>query len=227
MSELKEQFDTDGFVIVRGVFDETEAEQLKDETRRILQTEPAYAGVLVGLAARSPVFREAARDPRLVDPIAEVIGPDVEFLSDKVVFKSAEVDFGSPWHQDWPYWRGAHKLSVWVALDAATPENGCLKLLPGSHLSEAVHDGTTEDGNGFGHRLRPGAVDEQLARVVPCAVGDAVIFSDLTLHASCPNTSGKDRWALISTYRSASEPDMEYGWAVAAEIVRGSRTAAV
>jgi glutamate-1-semialdehyde 2,1-aminomutase len=236
MEGRKQAFERDGFAVIRGLFSPDEVAAFKQEIRRVLEAarsrakergEPVEAvghhGVFVGLAANSPVFREAARDPRLLDALEPVLGPNIEFLSDKVVFKTAEQDFGTPWHQDWPYWKGAHKVSVWIALDPATPENGCLKLLPGSHQAEALHDGDASDGKGFGHRLRPGAVDESRAVVVPCAPGDAVIFHDRTLHASFPNTTGQDRWALISTYRSASEPDLDYEWAVAAEIVRGSR----
>jgi phytanoyl-CoA hydroxylase len=217
-------FDTDGFTIRRGLFTEQEVTGFKQEICRLLETHEAHGGVFVGLAANSPVFRELAGDTRLLDELETILGPNIEFLSDKVVLKSAATDYGSPWHQDWPYWKGIHKVSVWIALDPATPENGCLKLLPGSHRTHAVHDGDAGGTKLFVHRLAPGAVDEDHAAIVPCAPGDAVFFHDLTLHASFPNTTGADRWAMISTYRSASEPDLDYEWSVAARVVRGQRT---
>lgn len=220
----KRMYEEDGFVVFRELITPGECAALKTEIARILETNSDHAGVFVGLAANSEVFRDMARDPRVLDAIEGVIGRDIEFLSDKVVFKSAATNFGSPWHQDWPYWKGAHKLSAWFALDPATRANGCLKLLPGSHRATVVHDGAAPAGEGFDHRLRPNAVDESAAVVVECEPGDAVMFHDLTLHASFPNVSGEDRWALISTYRSAREPDLEYEWAVAAEVVRGHRT---
>jgi hypothetical protein len=221
VSNLQQEFDANGFVVVRGMFTETEVAGFKHETLRLLETHPAHAGVFVGLAANSELFRRLARDVRLLDALEPILGPNIEFLSDKVVFKSAAMETGSPWHQDWPYWRGLHKLSIWIALDPATPENGCLKMLPGSHRQPVVHDGTAREGEGFGHRLRPDAVDESRAVALSCAPGDAVLFHDLTLHASFPNSSGRDRWSVISTYRSASEPDQDYSWSVAKEIVRG------
>jgi phytanoyl-CoA hydroxylase len=217
-------FDTDGFTIRRGLFTEQEVTGFKQEICRLLETHEAHGGVFVGLAANSLVFRELAGDTRLLDELETILGPNIEFLSDKVVLKSAATDYGSPWHQDWPYWKGIHKVSVWIALDPATPENGCLKLLPGSHRTHAVHDGDAGGTKLFVHRLAPGAVDEDHAAIVPCAPGDAVFFHDLTLHASFPNTTGADRWAMISTYRSASEPDLDYEWSVAARVVRGQRT---
>jgi len=236
-TDLGRAFAEDGFVKVEGLFTTEEVAQFKEEIRGILEAARQEAvarggapeavaadGVFVGLAAHSDFFRRVARDERLLDALEVVLGHDLEFLSDKVVFKAADVDYGSPWHQDWPYWEGAHKVSVWIALDPATPENGCLKLLPGSHREAARHANVTPAaGEGFGLRLKPGEVDEDKAVVVPAAPGDAVLFHDLTLHASYPNHSGRDRWALISTYRSASEPDLKYDWAVAAEVVRGAR----
>lgn len=230
---LRERFEKDGFAVIERLFMETEVAAIKAEIRQLLETARANAaqaghppesvasdGVFVGLAANSAYFRSLARDPRLLDALEAILGPDIEFLSDKVVFKSAAVDFGSPWHQDWPYWEGAHKISIWIALDPATPENGCLKMLPGSHKQFAVHNGRAPEGEGFDLRLQPGAVDESRAVILPAAPGDAIFFHDLTLHASLPNTAGRDRWALISTYRSAAEPDLQYEWAVAAEVVR-------
>jgi ectoine hydroxylase-related dioxygenase (phytanoyl-CoA dioxygenase family) len=237
--DLGREFRENGFVKVEGMFSAADVAEFKEEIRRILDAarERAAArgdapgsvaadGVYVGLAAGSDYFRQVARDERLLDALEPILGPNIEFLSDKVVFKAADVDYGSPWHQDWPYWGGAHKISAWIALDPATPENGCLKLLPGSHLHSAPHANVDAPaGEGFGLRLKPGEVDESQAVLVPAAPGDAVLFHDLTLHASFPNHSGRDRWALISTYRSASEPDLAYDWAVAAEVVRGKRTA--
>ncbi len=221
MESITESYACDGFAFVPGLLTPDEAGMARDEIRRLLATREGHAGVFVGLATASPHFAALARHPRLLDVIEACIGPEIEFLSDKVVFKSAETGYGSPWHQDWPYWKGIHKLSVWIALDPATPENGCLKLLPGSHKSHFVHDGTARAGEGFGNRLSEGAVDESKAVTLPCAVGDAILFHDLALHASHPNATGEDRYALISTYRSAAEPDLEYAWAVAAEVVRG------
>lgn len=236
METAAREFAENGFVTVRKLFTDDEVTRYKQEIRAVLEAARSDAaardsspekvaadGVLVGLAARSEFFRTLAAEPRLLDVLEPILGPDIEFLSDKVVFKAAAVDYGSPWHQDWPYWEGAHKVSVWVALDPATPENGCLRMLPGSHRESVRHGGKAPAGEGFALRLDPSDVDESRAVTVPAAPGDAVFFHDLTLHASFPNTTGRDRWALISTYRSAAGADLAYSWAVAAAVVRGAR----
>ena len=229
LSSLQEEFSQIGFAVVPNLFTRNEVQALKMESIEILKAvkeetgHVAGNGVHVGLATRSPVFQNAVRDERILDILERILAPNIEFLSDKVVFKSDSTTFASPWHQDWHYWHGAHKYSIWVALDDATVENGCLKLFPGSHKSAIVHDGEASDGHGFGNRLRPDAVDESLAITAELEAGGAVFFHDLTLHASHPNISGEERWVWIPTYRDAKAEDNEYPWAVAAKVVRGEK----
>jgi len=232
---MRERYERDGFLVLEDLFDAAEAEALKREARRLLGvggSEPVVDqaavegfrkhGVFVGLAASSPAFGEAARHPRIVAVLREVLGDSVVFLSDKAVYKDATTDFGSPWHQDWPYWKGSHKVSVWIALDAATRENGCLKVIPGSHhQGELAHTGEAADGLGFDNRLAADMLDEAEAVTLELPAGGAVVFHDLLFHASHPNSSGRDRWALISTYKDGRREDPAYSWAVAAFPVGG------
>lgn len=231
--DMARSFDRDGFVIVPDLFSRAEVKGFKaaigdiwdqvaneagaDDKNGVLAT-----GVYVGLAARSQVFRQAARDERLLDILEVILGPNIEFLTDKAVIKDPDIDYASPWHQDWPYWKGSHKISIWVALDDVTPDNGCLKLLPGSHRQVADHAGDASEGPGFDHRLRPDTVDEAQAITAAIEAGGAVFFHDLALHASHPNTTGRERWVWIPTYRDAGADDPAYSWAVANTVVRGT-----
>ena len=231
---LGARFARDGFVVLEGLFSAAECAEWKAECGRILESVRAthraagravddaqlfVGGVYVGLTQRSPVFARAAADPRVVGVLQAILGADVEFLSDKVVFKSSVEDQASPWHQDYPYWRGGHKVSIWIACDPATPENGCLKLLPGSHRAEVHHDHVRSQ-KGFGNRVE--GLDESRAISAPLPAGGAVFFHDLTLHASHPNRSGADRWAVITTYRDARDPEPETMAWPAARVVAGT-----
>jgi len=226
---LAEAYARDGFAVVEGIFTPAEVSRIKTECRRVLDeviaADPKNGatmhGVLVGITAKSALMKAVNADPRLVEPLRAIMGPDIEFLSDKLVYKSSDMGFGSPWHQDWHYWHGQNKVSVWIALDDAVPENGCLKMLPGSHHRVVTMTGKSGDGKGFDFRMDPKDIDESKVAVLRAKAGTAVIFHDLTLHASFPNISGADRWALISTYRSAAAPDFDYGWAVARFMVAG------
>jgi phytanoyl-CoA hydroxylase len=213
---LKQQFNQNGYVAILRLFSTEYVQLLKTEASRVIQQKfkDNNTGVYVGMAKASPVFKEAAGDPGIVAVLKKIIGDHIIFLSDKIVYKDAATDFGSPWHQDYPYWLGSHKYSAWLALDDASPENGCLKVIPGSHLAGAVnHGGDASDGFGFDNRLKPSDIDESQVVDLPASQGDVIIFHDLLLHSSYPNTTGRDRWALISTYKDGTQEDPDYPWA--------------
>jgi len=121
VSEQAEAFARNGVLVVPGVFAREEAQAWKEECRRLLDRLTAEAqargaalpkfrqsGVFVGLSINSSLCRAFARDPRLLDLMEPLIGPNIMFWSDKVVFKAEEVAENTPWHQDWAYWHGCH-----------------------------------------------------------------------------------------------------------------------
>ncbi|RXZ83361.1 phytanoyl-CoA dioxygenase family protein [Paenibacillaceae bacterium] len=219
--QLKEAYETDGYIILEKVFSKEEVKAFKAEIRRVIEQLQAEGkaegfeshGVYVGLALQSEMFRALAADRRVSDVLQHVVGKSMLFLSDKLVAKDAAKDFPSPWHQDWPYWKGSHKVSVWIALDDATPENGCLKIIPGTHKTEVEHAAHANSKEGFSSRLPAELIDESKSVSIAAEAGSVVIFHDLTFHSSHQNISGKDRWALISTYKETDQPDPEFSWA--------------
>jgi phytanoyl-CoA hydroxylase len=234
-NEQQAAWERDGFLVIEDLFAVGEIPPMIREVESVLaevrQEQSAAgkppeqilaSGVYVGLSVRRELFRRVARSERLLDALEGMLGPEIGFMSDKVAFKDHDVDYDSPWHQDWAYWGGSHKISVWVALDEATPENGCLQILPGSHRAAVEHDHVSGVA-GFGARLNPEerGLDLSRAVTVPARPGTAIFFHDLTLHASLPNRSGRARRALIITYRDLSQPDKEYPSLPAAGRVRG------
>jgi len=87
-------------------------------------------------------------------------------------------------------------------------------VIPGSHQS-AVEKREIEDGKGFSFRITDEQIRGMPVETVPVKRGDAIFFHDLTLHASCPNTSSRERWCAISTYRSGAEHDTSTVWQTA------------
>jgi len=73
----------------------------------------------------------------------------------------------------------------------------------------------------FSAQLDATAVDPARVVTVPCPIGTAVLFHDLTLHDSLPNSSHRDRYALAITYKDAAAEDLDYPAMTAAAVVRG------
>ena len=214
-SEHAENFTRDGFLVVEKLYTQDEMFNWKHRIISILKAEDGLStpsGVRVWFAHKlDPFLLDGMKDDRVTPILLDIIGPNVELLSVKAVFKNKTTTFGSPWHQDWYYWKGSPKISVWIALDDATPENGCLKMIAGSHLKRFKVSQVKEE-TGFGWRIESEEFAGMPETTLEVERGDVVLFHDQTLHASFPNTDGTDRWSFISTYRDASTRDESTVW---------------
>jgi len=158
---------------------------------------------LQSIAQLSPPFDALARDTRLLDIAEDLLGPDLYFHSNKLMFKPAHHGSAKPWHQDYAYWKGRNpepnQFSAWLALEDATPENGCLELLPGSHHLGLLDHHQAE------LQIALDAADLSKAVSCPIAAGGLILFHSLTLHYSAPNRSDRSRRGMIYTYSAGSE----------------------
>lgn len=155
----------------------------------------------------SDIALRALKHPRLVDALTRVIGPNVKAMQSMLFIKS-EGKPGQTWHQD-EYFiptRDRSLTAVWIALDDATIENGCLWVLPGSHKRGVLYpDRDTEDTRfDCAREAYDFPYGEEDAVPVEVPAGAAVIFNGYLLHRSLEN-SGKHgyRRALANHYMSA------------------------
>jgi ectoine hydroxylase-related dioxygenase (phytanoyl-CoA dioxygenase family) len=212
--EQVRNYHRDGYLVVPRLFDPQVMLEWKQKVKDLLGREPgpATGGVKVWMCDALPdYFRAAMGDPRAVSILQRLIGPSVEFLSVKAVFKNDAKRFGTPWHQDRFYWYGSEKISVWIALDDAAPENGCLKVIPRTHHALFTVEHAKTD-HGFELRIDDAAVAGMPVETLGIDRGGAVFFSDLLVHSSHPNSTGADRWAFISTYRNGAVKDDATVW---------------
>ena len=196
-AEQVSAFDRDGFVVVTGLYAPSDMLEWKRVSQEQLQRDDqgiSASGVRVWMSdAIHPLLRTAMADRHVVRMLTQLIGPHVEFLSAKVVLKNSSTSFASPWHQDYFYWEGSNKLSIWIAL----------------------HHATLHNENAFVNRIDPKDLADWPQQTVELKRGDAVFFHDMAVHSSHPNTAGVDRWSLISTYRDASIVDASTVWPTA------------
>ena len=205
------QYEPDGFCILPDLFSDKECADLKAEILRILKSHARPgASVYVGAAVVSPIFQALAGDERIIAPLRQIMPDGVMFMSDKIVFKSGQRQFATPWHIDAFYWQNTRpKLSVWIPLDDCSADNGTLRVVRKSHLRSwqpAAGDAANTNGE-FTNVVstRQWSPDDEIT----CTIrrGSAVIFSDRLLHASHPNPTGRDRYTIISTYHAPAEDE--------------------
>ncbi len=210
------QLTEQGYASLGRILDEQELELLRQDEARL------RAGLEIDAAAhartlflnnvcwRAPDTRRFVQEGRHLALLERMIGPDLLLWWTQIVNKLPETTEASsvfPWHQDCGYLDIAPApLTVWVALDQTTLENGCLWVVPGSHLG------------GIRAHARPNAESWHLTVPVtgdgialPMQPGEAVVFTGHTLHRSLANRSGQPRRAFFCEYAQPSAREAKTG----------------
>jgi phytanoyl-CoA hydroxylase len=155
----------------------------------------------------SELMSDVARSAAAIDVLTTVIGPNVKMVQSMLFIKS-EGKPGQAWHQDETHipTRDRSLTAIWIALDDATTENGCLWVIPGSHRAGVLYPDREQDDprfdctrEAYGFRYR-----EEEAVPVELPAGAALFFDGYLLHRSLPNTTTRGtRRALVNHYMSA------------------------
>lgn len=152
-------------------------------------------------------FLARTRDPRLVGPVIDLIGPDIVGLNNLYIWKAPEIGLGFPWHQDRWYFNHSFKtnqtVGTWTAIDDADMNNGCIYVIPGSHKGKIYEHYDLEGPQQGEFKQARGARDEDgVAVEVPA--GAVVWFDNGLLHKSTDNQSQRFRRANVAHYMTAT-----------------------
>jgi len=148
-----------------------------------------------------------AHDPAILDLVTRIVGADIILWGCQVFCKPAGDGMEVPWHQDGRYWpiRPLATCTVWVALDDSTPENGCMRFVPGSHDGRVYrHRKDTRPDLALDLVLDDGEIDVALARDVVLEAGQMSLHDVFLVHGSQPNRSTKRRAGLALRYMPAT-----------------------
>lgn len=153
------------------------------------------------------VFYDMAFHPRILDAVEALIGPNIQLHHSKLNLKpptSREARF--EWHQDYPFFPHTNYdlVAVLVHIDEATKENGCLRIIPGSHKKGPQIHVFARDG-AFSSQLADKSVlgDESSWIYAECPAGGVEMHHCNMLHSSTANRGTNPRSVLIFQYRSA------------------------
>lgn len=140
--------------------------------------------------------------------VQQLLGPEARGGIAHAIFKPAGKGAETPWHQDEAYWDpqfAYRSVSVWMPLQEATVENGCLWFIPGSHKWE-IQTHQSIGGDPRIHGLEALNVDTSTAVACPLEPGGITIHLNRTLHYAGPNLSDIPRRALILGYGLDRQP---------------------
>jgi non-haem Fe2+, alpha-ketoglutarate-dependent halogenase len=163
-------------------------------------------------------------DARIVSYVKDLLGEDVIGWGSHFFCKMPGDGKRVSWHQDASYWplTPSKAVTVWLAIDDANIENACMRFIPGSHwfghltyiLSENDDSNVLNQTVVGVEQLKP-PVDDELG------AGEISIHSDLLIHGSEANTSGRRRCGLTLRY-CPTDVRAELGWNAKGVVVSGS-----
>lgn len=241
--EQVDLYRTNGYIVVENVISAEEIAELRrvtdefveksrevTEHTKVFDLEPGHTPEAPRLrrlknpAVLHPIYDRMLRHDYILDSVSQLIGQNIRHQACKLNMKSA--GFGSPveWHQDFAFGGDTTNddmLSVGLAIDDMTQENGCLLFVPGSHKGPIY--------NHYQNDVFVGAITDPNFKpdnAVPIEVkaGGITIHHTRTLHASAPNVTGQSRRLFLLQYCAADalSPSPITDWnAFDAAILRG------
>ena len=172
-------------------------------------------------AASDPVFAAHAAHPGILDVVELAIGPDIRLFSSQLFMKPPG-GIEKTYHQDLAYFpiEPLDLVTCWTALDDVTLENGCMWVIPGSHLEGVLdHSETWIIGDRTDMQVPRQSLDLDRERPITMAAGGCSFHHGILLHRSGPNTTPHPRRGLAVHYMAGhcrwtddEQPAPEFPW---------------
>jgi phytanoyl-CoA hydroxylase len=221
------RFHSQGYLVVNDAFSASEVQSALDGLLELIDgREPAFKGIQFEASARellpklSPEqkqdavrklmsfveydqrLKDISAHPVLLDTLTRMIGETPELFQDQALLKPPLIGREKPWHQDNAFFTlpaDATIVGVWIALDEALPENGCMHIIPGTHREGPVPHFQRRDW-----QICDTDVLSNQVVAVPLKPGGLLFFHGLLHHGTPPSRSPLRRRALQLHYKPAS-----------------------
>ena len=221
-----ERWNRDGYLGPIDVFTKQAADELREYFDDLLQRTLAAGGDSYSISSahlkHARIF-DLLTHPAIVGPVVDLLGDDVIGWGSHFFCKLPGDGKSVDWHQDCSYWplTPTKSVTVWLAIDDAEADNGCMEVFLGSHRhgligfersdddSQNVLNQTIHDPERFGTWNQ-----------TPIRAGQMSIHSDLLVHGSSPNDSDRRRCGLTLRYCPA-DVTAHLGWNAKGVVVSG------
>lgn len=192
---------------------------------------PAVLQQMLNPSRYEPAFESLDCLQRALVAATQLLGPGTEAQGNHAILKPAGMGAATPWHQDESYWNpdlSYNALSVWIPLQEATLENGCMNFIPGSHRMDVLpHHPINHDPRVHGLEVDE-PVDTTKAVACPLPAGGATFHLARTLHYAGENKTDAPRRAYIMMFGTPPQPCPEkrrFPWLEARQTARETRAA--
>jgi ectoine hydroxylase-related dioxygenase (phytanoyl-CoA dioxygenase family) len=160
-------------------------------------------------------FLDFCSQPKLLDAVEPFIGPNIVLFSSHIISKAKGDGLAVPWHQDGNYWplEPMNVITLWLAIDDSTVENGCMRVIPGTHtLGPIEHEAAENPETKVLHEQIPAGYVDQ-SKAVDCVIprGGCSFHAPYIIHGSTPNTSPRRRCGYTMRFMPAETKMLRTG----------------
>lgn len=233
-----QSFQDSGYLTGLKVMDSSGADAVRRQFDR-LEAQEGRERCQIGLLDRQFDQRfvwELAVHPAVLDAVEAVLGPDILLLATHFFCKYPAPHAAEPserfvaWHQDVTYWglEPPRAVTAWYAVDDSDRENGCMRVIPGTHRGGIREHGKAQRaGNllSINQEVPVTATEEAGAVDLELRAGEISLHDGMLIHGSNPNRSLRRRCGLTLRYVAPSVRQLQQnsqGRTWAAVLVRGT-----
>lgn len=217
LRDLPARFEQGGYAVVRNVIDA----DLIDEARRhvdwLISKNPDRRPEWLSedLMPHDPFWLRLVSDDRLLDVVEQFVGPDIALFASHHIAKPPHDGQPVLFHQDGAYWplEPMKVVTIVLWLDDTCSENGCLRVIPGTHRLELQETRERKDiPNVLDYTIDEGAYDESAAVDLELQAGDISLHHPHVIHGSNANTTNGWRRGLNIQYIPTATRITELDW---------------
>lgn len=204
MTAGKEKYDRDGYAIFRDVLDADLMAEVQEHIQWLLAHHPADRPEFLdfGPVRDDPFWARLVGDDRLLDIASLFVGPEIALFASQYLIKPPGDGKEVLMHQDAAYWPldPMEVVTLWLACDDVDAENGCMRVVPGSHrMGQQELRIRTDVDNVLSSEIAVD-VDEDETVDIAISAGDVEVHHPTMVHGSHPNTSTRRRAGLTIRY---------------------------
>lgn len=208
-SPVLSRYKEEGYALFPDVLDADLIAETSDHVAWLQAKHPELRPENLGhtLMTHDPFWVRLISDDRLLDIAQQFIGPDIALFASHYISKPPHDGQPVLWHQDGSYWplEPMEVVTLWLAVDDSLPENGCMRVIPGT---QHLHLHEMKDRKDVANVLNSG-MDESLvdeSRAVDCVLkaGGVSVHHPNLIHGSNANHSPRRRCGLTIRYIPAS-----------------------
>jgi len=202
------EYKQNGFVIPDFVMPENILLKIEERHNKLLKTHPEFKNYCPAVLSYDEGFLDFCKNEIILNFIEQLIGPNFALWNSSFFAKPAINGHATPWHQDGQYWpiRPLATCTVWLAIDDATIENGCLRFIKGSHIDQKLkaHNINNDKNLTLNQELVKEEYDEKKAVNLILKRGQISLHDVYLVHGSEANNSPKARRAITMRFMPTS-----------------------